>query len=93
METAELELEAEPPLFTRLQLFLQPKRWLQLQLHHIGHGNVPGSNMTYSLLIIEHLLTVVLRIEERIVPGSLKAIVTGWHFYGFLLTSSYSAVL
>ena len=56
-------------------------------------GLVPGSNMTYSLLIIEHLLTVVLRIEERIVPGSLKAIVTGWHFYGFLLTSSYSAVL
>ena len=52
METAELELEAEPPLFTRLQLFLQPKRWLQLQLHHIGHGNGPG--FEYDLLAANH---------------------------------------
>ena len=93
METAELELEAEPPLFTRLQLFSRLKGGSSYSSITLAMGMVPGSNMTYSLLIIEHLLTVVLRIEERIVPGSLKAIVTGWHFYGFLLTSSYSAVL
>jgi hypothetical protein len=39
------------------------------------------------------MVYIVFRIEEKIGPVSLRAVVTMWHFFGFLLTAAYSAVL